>query len=248
MTCPLLYRFRSIDRLPEPASKAMAKGTLVHLVLERLFDAADSERTLDHAHGLVSGAWEELAGRPEYAELLPTLDPHEWISSTQELISRYFQMEDPRSVTPKHRESPVECQVTDELVLRGLVDRIDVNADGEMVIVDYKTGKAPGPQYEQKAMFQMRFYALVVWRTTGVLPKSLRLMYLADGQSLVDTPDEDDLMATQRKVLALWDAIKTAHALAEFRPRPSALCKWCNFVDLCPAHEGTPPPFPQPRT
>lgn len=248
MTCPLLYRFRTIDRLQEPASKAMAKGTLVHLVLERLFDASEADRTLDHAHGLVAGAWDELADRPEYADLLPTLDSEEWVSSTQDLISRYFSMEDPRFVTPKHREAPVEFQVADDLVLRGLVDRIDVDPNGDMVIVDYKTGKAPSPQYEQKAMFQMRFYALVLWRTTGVLPTSLRLMYLADGQSLVDRPTADDLIATQRKVLALWEAIRNAHVRADFRPRPSALCKWCNFVTLCPSHDGTPPPFPEPRS
>jgi len=248
MTCPLLYRFRTIDRLPEPASKAMAKGTLVHLVLERLFDAHHDERTLDHAHGLVAGAWDELADRPEYAEILPTLEVDDWLRSTQDLITRYFQMEDPRAVSPTHREAPVEFQVADDLVLRGLVDRIDVHPNGDTVIVDYKTGKAPSPQYEQKAMFQMRFYALVLWRTTGVLPMSLRLMYLADGQSLVDTPNADDLLATQRKVLALWEAIRSAHAKEDFRPRPSALCKWCNFAHLCPSHDGTPPPFPQPRT
>ncbi|NLG21049.1 MAG: PD-(D/E)XK nuclease family protein, partial [Actinomycetales bacterium] len=37
MQCPLLYRFRVIDRLPEPPSAAAARGTLVHAALERVF-------------------------------------------------------------------------------------------------------------------------------------------------------------------------------------------------------------------
>src|ERR1700723_4413401 len=45
MTCPLLYRFRVIDRLPEPPSPAAARGTLVHAVLEHLFNRPAPERT-----------------------------------------------------------------------------------------------------------------------------------------------------------------------------------------------------------
>src|SRR5207244_9756631 len=45
MSCPLLYRFRVIDRLPEAPSAAAARGTLVHAVLERLFDEPAPGRT-----------------------------------------------------------------------------------------------------------------------------------------------------------------------------------------------------------
>lgn len=244
-TCPLLYRFRSIDRLPEPPTRATARGTLVHLVLERLFDAESEKRTLDHAQSLVAGAWATLAENPDYAALVPEDDEAGWLAEAQSLVGKYFQMEDPARVEPHHRESPVEFQVADDLVLRGLVDRMDVDDDGRVVIVDYKTGRAPSQDYEHKAMFQMRFYALVVWRQTGVIPSELRLMYLSDGQTLTDRPTQDDLMATQRRVLALWDAIKGAHRSGDFRPRPSVLCRWCHFMSLCPAHDGTPPPLPR---
>lgn len=247
-TCPLLFRFRTIDRLPEPPTAATARGTLVHLVLERLFDAQSDLRTIDHAQSLVVGAWSTMTDDPGYAALVSQEELPDWIAQAEGLIEKYFAMEDPSQIEPDQRESPVEFQIADDLILRGLVDRIDVDAEGRISIIDYKTGRAPSPEYEHKAMFQMRFYALVVWRQTGIVPHELRLMYLADGQTLTDRPSESDLLATQRRVLALWDAIKGAHRAGEFRPRPSGLCKWCTFVSLCPAHDGVLPPLPRPAS
>ncbi len=76
-----------------------------------------------------------------------------------------------------------------------------------MRVVDYKTGRAPREGFEAKAMFQMRFYALVLWRLRGEVPRLLQLLYLGSGEVLRYEPDEADLRATERKVLALWDAI-----------------------------------------
>src|ERR1700761_1361841 len=70
MTCPLLYRFRVIDKLPEPPSPAAARGTLVHAVLERLFDRPRAERTPEVAHALLQPEWDRLmAAEPELATL-----------------------------------------------------------------------------------------------------------------------------------------------------------------------------------
>src|SRR5215813_1526113 len=59
-TCPLLYRFRTIDRIPEPPTPDQARGTLVHAVLERLFDLPAGERTKEQAAALVAPQWERL--------------------------------------------------------------------------------------------------------------------------------------------------------------------------------------------
>jgi len=69
-TCPLLYRFRTIDRLPEAPSRAATRGTVVHAVLEGLFDLPASERTLEAAQQLVGPAWQHLLDdAPELAGL-----------------------------------------------------------------------------------------------------------------------------------------------------------------------------------
>jgi putative RecB family exonuclease len=246
MTCPLLYRFRVIDRLPEPPTLATARGTLVHAALERLFDLPAAERTPEAARALLAPEWDRLAAaEPGLAALFPDeAERASWLQSATAIIDAYFTLEDPRRLEPAAREAYVETTLDSGLRLRGYIDRLDVAPGGETRIVDYKTGRAPREAYEASALFQMKFYALVIWRLRGQVPRLLQLMYLAEGEVLRYAPDESDLLATERKVAALWQAIERARAKGDWRPRPSRLCDWCNHKAFCPEFGGTPPPLP----
>jgi len=244
--CPLLYRFRVIDRLPEGPSPAAARGTLVHAVLERLFDLPAPQRTADAAARLVGPEWSRLVEQePELAGLLAGQDsPDAWYLQAVELINRWFTLEDPSCLEPAERELYIEVDV-EGLTLRGYVDRLDIAPDGALRIVDYKTGRSPSELFERASLFQMRFYALVLWRLRGVIPRMLQLVYLGDGEVIRYQPDEADLLATERNIKALWAAIQRAADTGDWRPRTSRLCDWCEHRDLCPAWGGTPPPLPQ---
>jgi putative RecB family exonuclease len=246
LTCPLLYRFRVIDKLPEPPSPAAARGTLVHAVLERLFDAPAPERTPAAARGLLRPQWDRLAAaEPALAGLFPEDAEREaWLDEAAVMLDRYFTLEDPTRLEPAHREMSVQAMLESGLTLRGYIDRLDVAPTGEVRVVDYKTGTAPREDYEARALFQMKFYALVVWRTTGTVPRQLQLIYLGNGEIMRCTPDEADLLATERKINALWQAIERARQAGDWRPRPGRLCDWCAHQPICPAHGGTPPPLP----
>jgi len=246
MTCPLLYRFRVIDRLPERPSPAATRGTMVHAVLERLFDLPAVERVPARAHAMIAPEWERLLeAEPELAALFDDDQGRdEWLTSAAELLDSYFALEDPTLLEPAERELFVECDLDSGLRLRGYVDRLDEAPDGALRVVDYKTGRAPREGFEAKAMFQMRFYALVLWRLRGEVPRLLQLLYLGSGEVLRYEPDEADLRATERKVLALWDAIALATERGDWRPSPSKLCDWCDHQALCPAFGGTPPELP----
>lgn len=252
-TCPLLYRFRSIDRLPQKPTLATSRGTVVHSVLERLFDLPKAERTIERATELVRPAWDDLvAEEPQIAELFADDDAEgtgllRFLTQASGLVSTYFQMEDPSRFDPSGRELLVETTVGEGLLLRGYVDRLDEAPDGRIRVVDYKTGAAPREAFEAKALFQMKFYALVIWRSTGTIPAQLKLMYLSEGDSLMYSPDERELRSLERQLGALWDAIERSLQAEDFRPNPSKLCGWCDFQDLCPAYGGTPPPFPRER-
>ena len=249
MTCPLLFRFRTIDRLPERPSAQAARGTVVHAVLERLFDLPRPERTLAAAVDLVEPQWLTLLGsQPELAELVAG-EPGgvgNWLDSARELLAGYFHLEDPSRVEPAEREHYVETTLSTGLRLRGYIDRLDETSSGDVRVVDYKTGRAPAEAFEVKALFQMRFYALVVWRLSGRVPRLLQLMYLGDREVLRYVPDEADLRSTERKIVALWAAIQRATQTGDWRPRRSRLCDWCDHQALCPEFGGTPPPLPVP--
>ena len=272
--CPLLYRFRTVDRLAEPPSAAAVRGTLVHAVLEGVFDLPAAQRTEAAATAMLPQRWAALlAERPEVADLFgpgarssdgedaaadaPTgaradasaggggdLDEGAWLAGAAALVRRWFTLEDPTRLEPAEREVYVETALDGGLVLRGYVDRVDVSPGGLVRVVDYKTGRSPGVGFETKALFQMRFYALVLWRLRGVVPAMLQLVYLGDGQVVRYRPDAAELEATERKVLALWAAISAARASGDWRPRRSRLCGWCSFKGLCPEWGGTPPPLP----
>jgi putative RecB family exonuclease len=255
MRCPLLYRLRVIDRLPQKPSEAATRGTVVHAVLERLFDAPAAERTAARARAMVPGEWERLlATRPELGDLFAGEGGDEvaarlsgWLESAEALVERWFTLEDPTRLEPAERELYVETELESGLTLRGYVDRLDVApGTGDLRVVDYKTGKAPSTQYADEALFQMKFYALVLWRLRGKVPRRLQLVYLGSGDVLTYDPSEADLLAVRRKLLALWEAIMQATRTGDWRPRPSRLCDWCDHQSLCPAFGGTPPPYPLP--
>lgn len=248
MACPLLYRYRSIDKIPEPYSADAVRGTVVHKVLEDLFDLPAAERTPETAQSMLEPAWDalveqdsallEMFGEGEGPEVVS------WLASCRKVLDRYFTLEDPRRLEPAERELYVETLLESRLLLRGFVDRIDVAPDGALRVVDYKTGSAPGEMFEGKALFQMKFYALVLWRTRGVVPAMLQLVYLGSGDVLRYVPDERDLLATERKVVAIWQAIRRAEESGDWRPNPGRLCSWCAHQAICPAFGGTPPPLP----
>ncbi|MEV0147567.1 MULTISPECIES: RecB family exonuclease [unclassified Nonomuraea] len=247
MTCPLLYRFRVIDQLPERPSQAAVRGTVVHAVLERLYDLPAPGRSVQAALELLEPQWLRLLDEePQYAEMFADeAEQAAWLAQARAMLERYFTLEDPTRLEPAERELYVEAVLEGGLMLRGYVDRLDVAPSGEVRVVDYKTGSAPGPDFEAKALFQMKFYALVLWRLRGEVPRLLQLVYLGGGGEVLRyAPDEADLLATERKVRALWAAIERALRSGEWRARRSRLCDWCDHQALCPEFGGTPPPVP----
>jgi putative RecB family exonuclease len=246
--CPLLYRFRAIDRLPEAPSAAQLRGSVVHAALEELYGLPAPQRGPDTALSLVESAWGRVIdAEPDLAGELYAQQRTQLLAEARALLSGYYRLEDPTRFDPQACEERVEVELADGTLLRGFIDRIDVAATGELRVVDYKTGKAPPAARalaEFKAMFQMKFYAVALLRSRGVLPARLRIIYLADGQVLDYAPDHDELLRFEKTLIAIWRAILSAGQTGDFRPSPSRLCEWCPHQQHCPTFGGTPPPYP----
>ena len=234
MACPLLYRLRVIDKLPEQPSVAALRGTLVHAALEELFTVPAAQRTTDTARTLIAQHWDRMCVEaPEDAQILadglalnePTKVANAVFAPIQRLLDAYFTLEDPRRVEPHALEMGVSTELPSGLALRGYIDRVDVSPTGLVRLVDYKTGRSPGAGFEAKALFQMRFYALLWWRTAGQVPARLDLLYFGDGQRISYEPAEDELLATERKIMALSDGAAgdlQALMMAEDEPEAAA--------------------------
>lgn len=240
--CPQLFKFRAIDRLEEPVTEQQARGTTAHLALQRLFDLPRVDRTPDRLFDLFRGAWTELRATEEYQALFTSVEEERlWGMRSMELLANYFSVEDPAMVDPMERELDM-LEDVDGITIRGILDRIDRDDDGRLVITDYKTGKAPPEQYAISSFFALKIYALLIRRRTGETPVEVRLLYLQGPTLYRLAIDNGMLDAMERQLRALWTTINRAIELEMFPPRPGALCNWCSFTALCPAWAETAAP------
>ena len=235
--CPQLFKFRSIDRLPEPTTIYQARGTTAHLALERFYDLTPEERSPDQLFDLFREAWTEVRGTEEFKDLFETAeDERAWGLESLELLANYFAVEDPRAIDPVERELDM-LEDREGITIRGILDRIDREEDGRLVITDYKSGKAPPEQYSLPAFFALKIYALLIRQIMNETPKELRLLYL-NGPSLYRLEiDDRQLDAMDSQLRALWAAIERAMSTGKFPTRPGKLCSWCSFQDICPAFQ-----------
>lgn len=234
--CPQLFKFRAIDRLPEPSTVYQARGTTAHLALQRLFDLPAPQRTPEALFDLFRKAWVEVKDE-EYPGLFESVEEERaWGLESLELLANYFLVEDPRSFDPLDRELDM-TEDLDSVAMRGILDRMEENENGDLIIVDYKTGKAPPERYSLSAFFALKIYALLIRKRTGRTPVELRLLYLNGPDLYRLEVNEGQLVAMEKQVKALWSAIQRAIAQDKFPPRVSRLCDWCSFKEICPAWE-----------
>jgi len=233
--CPQLFKFRAIDRIPEPVTVHQARGTTAHLALQELYDLDPSERTAESLYDLFRAAWTELRQTDEYETLFETdEDERRWGVESLELLANYFAIEDPREVRPLDRELDM-LEDLGGISIRGILDRIDELPNGDLIITDYKTGRAPPERYALPAFFALKIYALLIRHRTGRTPVEVRLLYL-NGPTLYRLPiDDQHLDGMERQLRALWRAIDNAIDNDNFPPRPGRLCDWCSYKDRCPA-------------
>ncbi len=242
--CPKLFEYKTIQRLPEPTTIYQARGTAAHTALEHLFDLQPDERTAERLYDLFREAWTQMRGEEEYQGLFTSVEEERaWGMASMELLRNYFTVEDPARISPLERELDMLEEITDGVTIRGILDRMDETDDGDLIILDYKTGKAPPERFAGSAFFALKIYAALIRRKTGRTPAEVRLLYL-NGPVLYRLAVTDEVLdATEQKVTNLWHRIETAIDQANFPPSPSKLCDWCSFQDICPAFaDRTPAP------
>ena len=247
-TCPQLFKFRHIDKIPSPPTAAQTRGLAIHSALEDLFDLEAPQRGKEQLLRLVVEACEKTLAEDSFADLFAddTEGRDKFMAEALETANRYFQLEDPRFIEPLDRERWVKLAITDAsrpeypIEVRGVVDRLDLRGDGTARIVDYKTGNAPPVQYADSAFFALKIYALIVSESTEWTPSQIRLLYLGNAVSHTLPVSAGQLRAIRRQMLALRVAIERGIAGDIFPTRVSRLCDWCYYQPICPAFSGSP--------
>ena len=240
LSCPLAFRFSSIEKLPEPPSVHATRGSLVHRALELLFTHPAHERTPQTATITVTQAIEEYGDHPDFLDLhLADAEAEVFFEECRQLVRAYFQMEDPTTVREIGLELRLEAPVGD-LVLRGVIDRLELDADGGLVVTDYKTGRAPSVNWEQRSLTGVHFYSFLCEELFGRRPAKIRLMYLKTGETIEATPSAQSVRFVTTRTKAVLKAVEHACTSGTFQPRPSGLCDGCAFKAWCPAFGGSP--------
>lgn len=238
--CALAFRFSAIDRLPQPPSPWATKGTLVHTALERLHELPPAERTLEAGLACLEAASEQISDDPDYTELHLDEDAAtKFFSEASDLVRRYFELEDPRTVRAIGLELSLDVQI-DGVRVRGIIDRLELDADGELVVTDYKTGAVPSVQNERKRLAGVHLYSLLCEELLGKRPRRVQLLYLSQPVAIITEPSDQTTRATRRTLGAIWQAVERACEREDFRPRTSHLCNYCAYQAYCPAFGGDP--------
>ncbi len=239
--CPRMFQYQAIDRLEQPPTVWTLKGTLVHAALEGLFAAAPEHRTVDLALERLGEAAADETFTAELAALdaqgAPTIG---FVEDAEVLVRNYFALEDPVAIDAVGVELRLETTLEiggglDAVPLRGIIDRLDRDEHGDLIVVDYKTGRAPGPGRERSKLAGVETYALLCERVLGVRPVAVRLLYLR-APLIVEREVAPPTVARQeRRAVEVWRAIAKSHASGSFRPSPGPLCNYCAFSDRCEA-------------
>jgi len=240
-TCPKQFKYANVDKILEPTNEVQAKGTTVHQALEDLFDLPSEERTTEKLHNLFREAWTKVRGNDEHHNLFSSIEEErDWGLEGLKLLNNYMTLEDPRSFEPIERERWVRGTIED-LNLRGILDRMDRNDNGELIIVDYKSGKAPIAKYKEPRFFALKLYALLIKEETGEMPVELKLIYLQNSTIHTLKIDNEILEQAKQEILEVWNNIKIAFQNNEFPPIKNALCDWCYYKPICPIYNPDAP-------
>ena len=241
-SCPRKYQHASIERLPQPASYASAKGNFAHYIFEHLFKLPATDRTIEQARSFVSPAIDSVLTDQVRVDIdLTDAKFDELLQETEEIIVKYFEMEDPRSVT--HEGVELRMGVTiDGAPLFGILDRLDRDEDGNLIIVDYKTGGLPNRSFDSSTFANAELYAALCKEKLGELPVKMRLLYVAHGEAVERNVTEVNVKAREKAAATAWQKINTYYNDGEFPATPSKnSCRFCKFKDLCRS-EGVPVP------
>ena len=257
--CPLQYKLRYVDQVPVPERESVESflGKRVHEALERLYQTLERgyKPTLAEVLDGFRESWQR-----EWTDAIHVVRMGETVRGYQLIAERclmqYYRRHDPFD---RGRTLGAELLVTypldpeQDIHLQGYVDRLVDLGNGNYEIHDYKTSRRLPSQADVDRDRQLALYQLGVSQQVPDV-RSIRLVwhYLAHDRMLVSTRTPEQLRELRGNVLTLIAQVERAVAEGDLPARKSALCSWCEYRPVCPAHVAVEPTSPEtaaaPRT
>jgi putative RecB family exonuclease len=240
--CPRRYRMAYVDRPTPPRGGAFAHSSLgssVHNALRDWWLSPRARRTPLGAESAVDLAW-IAEGYRDPAHALS------WRGRAREWVSRYVASLD-ADAEPASVERSVAARYGDTQV-RGRIDRLD-DRDGELVVVDYKTGRRGVAEGEARGSWALAIYAYAVERTLRRPCRRVELHHVPSGEVVAH---EHTVESLRRQLDRVSEAAEEARSAVEshaagadadelFPARPSPSCGWCDFHRSCAAGQAAVP-------
>ncbi|MXW42001.1 MAG: PD-(D/E)XK nuclease family protein [Acidimicrobiia bacterium] len=233
--CARRWKFRYVDRLPDPPGEAAVTGTFAHMVLERLMQESAENRTMERAKKLARELWPRMEKEPDYQCLgLDDRGGLDFRKNSWKAIEGLWALEDPSQVKVAATEQDIKVEING-VPFRGVIDRVD-EIEGGLVITDYKSGKAPSERFSSNYATQMLLYSAALTELHSHKPVKAQLLYL--GQKVVEVEITDENLAEAvNELRSTWLDIMQSCISEEFEASAGPLCGWCPFATQCP--EGT---------
>ena len=226
--CPRRFRYQYVDGLPQAPAPQLSFGSSVHEVLEWLYDRKHPVLpSLDDTLRRLFEVWDSSG----YAEVGREEQLRAYEHARTVVTSFHARVEQQGFRLPAATEAWFELPVGDDIVVVGAIDRVDVDDDGELHVVDYKTNRSARSRAQVRGSLQLAIYALATEELYGRRPASVALDFVVPGVQVRVGVDELDLAAVPKRLAQVAERIRAG----EDTPTPHRLCDWCDFRAICPA-------------
>jgi RecB family exonuclease len=242
LDCPRRYRMQYLDR-PKPVARPQRAHTSVgiatHNVLRDFWDLPPDQRTPAGVAELVRTSWIDVGFRdPEQSAA--------WRMRVREVVTDYLRTSD-RERQPVGIERSVSLK-TGEVAITGRIDRLD-DRDGELVVVDYKTGRQVPTDDDARTSLPLALYAVACARMFRRPCHRVELHHVPTGTVAAHEHTDESLERKVAEAESIASDLRRADAdyaevgveSTRFAPRPSALCSWCDFREHCPEGQAQGP-------
>ena len=238
--CPQKFKLSYIDKIKEPPSWHAVLGSFVHEVLEYLYKEDPKDRTQETLKVIAADRWSNHGWAAKVDELAEKLDTVAGFKRRAfQAMTNLWEIEDPITTNLEGQEIKVVTSI-DGVEMKGYIDRIALDAEGSVIISDYKTGKVSDPKYvtDDEKWFQLLAYALMLKKDQQKTTSTLELYYLSKKVKHTITVTQKNLENAQRVIVRTRASIDESCKSGEFSCNVTKLCNWCYYkkIDVCPAH------------